>query len=134
MTTNVLLAGREHHDLGRTPSLVLGVPDKAPRRLANVLWMRGVVANAKYPQPWSPIVRGDGQVLRFPYKNICPLTPGTERAGGFEPTGSQQHGVRDDNGSSPKAVHQVREPINVFQTPQAIDLREGHCGQHISLS
>jgi hypothetical protein len=70
-------------------------------------------------------VRGNGQVLRFSHQDICPLAVRPERAGGFEPAGSQEHRVCDNNGSGPKAVRQIREPINVFQTPQTIDLREG---------
>src|SRR4029453_2215246 len=101
MPTNVLLASRQHHDLGRTPSLILGVTDEAPRGLANVLLMRRIVAHAEDSQPWSPIVRRDGQVLRFSHKDICPLALRTKRAGGFESTGSQQHRIRNDNGSGP---------------------------------
>ena len=126
MPTNVLLAGRQHHDLGRTPGLILGVTDKAPRGLANVLLMRRIVANAKDSQPWSPIVQGDGQVLRFSHKDICPLAPRTERAGSFEPAGSQQHRIRNDNGSGPRRCASSVSPSTSSRHPRLLT-----CGKTI---
>src|SRR5262249_2941825 len=99
MTTYVLLTGRQHHDLGRTPGLILGLADEAPGRLANVLWLRRSVANAKDSQPWPHVLRGNGQVLRFSHEDICSPAPRPQRAGGFDPAGSQEHRVRDNNGS-----------------------------------
>src|SRR5439155_159778 len=89
MTANVLLAGRQYHDLGSTPGLILGVTDEPPRRLANVLLMRGIVAHAKHPQPWTPVVRWDGQVLRFPHEDIGSLALLAEGAGDFQPAAGQ---------------------------------------------
>jgi len=72
-------------------------------------------------------------VLRFSHKDICPLARRTETCRSFEPAASQQHRVRDDNGSGSKAVRQIREPSTSSRHPRLLTCGKAIPRQPISL-